>query len=57
MPEEGEHDAKSILGLRDRPARTEKVSKLLSTVTSLAIRRKAVNQKLMWVPSPLVTGY
>lgn len=57
MPEEGEHDAKSILGLRDRPARIEKVTKLLSTVTSLAIRRKTVNQKLMWVPSPLVTGY
>lgn len=57
MPEEGEHDAKSILGLRDRPVRMERVSKLLSTATSLTIRRKTVNQKLMWVPSPLVTGY
>lgn len=47
MPEEGEHDAKSILGLRDRPARMERVRKLLSTATSLAIRRKTVNQKLI----------
>lgn len=46
----GEHDAKSILGLRDRPARMERVRKLLSTATSLAIRRKTVNQKLIWVP-------
>lgn len=50
-------DAKSILGLRDKPARMKRVSKPLSTATSLAGRRKTVNQKLIWVPSPLVTGY
>lgn len=50
-------DAKSIRGLRDKAARMKKVSKHLSTATSLAIRRKTVNRKLIWVPSPLVTGY
>lgn len=37
MLEERETDAKSILDLRDRPARIERVSNLISTATSLAI--------------------
>lgn len=58
MPEEGAGpDAKSILGLRDKPAGVKRVCKHLSTATSLAVRRKTVNQKLIWVPSLLVTGY
>lgn len=43
MLEGRERDAKSILGLRDRPTRMEMVSNLISTATSLAIRRKTVN--------------
>jgi hypothetical protein len=38
---------KSILGLRDRASQDGESEQLLSTATSLAIRRKTVNQKLI----------